>query len=699
MGIFTRKPKTVAKIAGLNVGSGIGLMPSSDWAHETYGHYIVTSLPAYRAVTLRASAVASARLMVGNVTEVDGVTDFVPLGDEDPTQDLLDRVNKTYTRADLWYATETYLMLYGSAFWYLVGQGENLEIWPLHPDKVNVIAQYDPSGLFPIGQTFEVHTTKNTTVKLKEDEVVWFRKFNPLDEFGGLSPIAPVRLSLDMGRDALRFNRAFFKNNASPGEIALTYPSPLTDPEVEAFYKRWDERFKGPDKAHRPILLQGQGVDAKNLGISQKDMEFLAALNWTVEDAARAWGVPPPLMYSQASSIYNNVSEANRDFWRSTVMSEWQWLEAQLTEHLLPRLNVEGVEVRFDYSDILPLQESMAEINKEDREDVKANILTINEVREKRGLAPVDWGDEPTQATDLFGLPPDQLAPPATSPTKGIPYIDVFGRELRRLETTFARTLAVLFQEQRDDTTKKVSEGIPPPMAFNEAMWTESFSKRAFPLYERALTLSAAQAASRFNLFSRTNKQVEIPRIPVFTIADPAIRQWLETRVRLWATLVNEETGRLINQEIIEASANGESIRQVQDRLEKVFRFNDAIRTERIARTEMLSAANKGHLSAYEQSGVVDRIKWVATADERTRPTHAQADGQVVELGQPFHVGNALLDAPGVGHAGMAPAEEVINCRCTSVPVFERRGSRIERPDKQAIYRASAIGGHARNGH
>lgn len=370
-------------------------------------------------------------------------------------------------------------------------------------------------------------------------------------------------------------------------------------------------------------------------------------------------------------------------------MSEWQYLEAQLTEHLLPKLGIEGVEVRFDYSDILPLQESMAEINKEDREDVKANILTINEVREKRGLAPVDWGDEPTQSLDLFGLPPDELNPPATKPaTKALPYIDVFGRELRRLEVTFARTLAVLFREQQDDTTKKVSEGIPASAAFNEALWIESFSKRAFPLYERALTLSAAQAAARFNLFSRTNKRVEIPKVPVFTLADPAIKQWLEIRVRLWATLVNEETGRLINQEITEASANGESIRQVQDRLEKVFRFNDTIRTERIARTEMLSAANKGHLSAYEQSGVVDRIKWVATADERTRATHAQADGTVVELGQPFHVGSALLDAPGVGHAGtLAPAEEVINCRCTSVPVFERRDSRIERPDRYAIYR------------
>ena len=649
------------------------------WANRKYSEYVATSVPAYRAVTLRAQAVSAARPVVGMVEDVDGKKSFTPIGDEHPVQVMLDAVNDMYSRSDLWYATECQLSLAGSSYWLL----DSGQIWLLHPDRMTLVPRYDKRGLYAEIDRYEYDNEQGHTIKLDPKEVIRFRRWNPISEMSGLSPIAPVRLSLDMGQDALRFNRNFFSNSAVPSDVAITYPGVLGDEEVQAFYKRWDERFRGANNAHRPILLQGMGVDAKRIGLSQRDMEFLAGLRWTVEDAARVWGVPPPLMYSQEASIYNNVSEANRDFWRSTVMAEWEFLAAQLNEHLLPRIAPEdGLEIRFDFSAILPLQESMAELNKEDREDVKANILTINEVREKRGLAPVDWGDDPTQSLDLFGMPPDQLNPKAPPAEKSVPYVEVFGRELRKLERTFGSTLSVLFQEQLDNASIKVKEGLP---AFRSQDWIEPFSKRAMPLYERAVFIAAQGVTGRYNLIGRTQKRVEIPKVPVFTLADPEIRKWLDSRVRLWATLVNEETGRLINQEVIEASAAGESIRQVQDRLEKVFRFNDAVRTERIARTEMLSAANKGHLSAYEQSGVVERIQWVAANDERTRPSHAQASGQIVELGEPFHVGSALLDAPGVGHAGtMGPAEEVINCRCVSIPVFTQRRVVIDRPNSFA---------------
>jgi hypothetical protein len=51
-----------------------------------------------------------------------------------------------------------------------------------------------------------------------------------------------------------------------------------------------------------------------------------------------------------------------------------------------------------------------------------------------------------------------------------------------------------------------------------------------------------------------------------------------------------------------------------------------------------------------------------STMDNRTRPTHAAADGQVVERDQRFEVGVAHLDYPG-DYTG--PPDETINCRCT----------------------------------
>lgn len=55
-----------------------------------------------------------------------------------------------------------------------------------------------------------------------------------------------------------------------------------------------------------------------------------------------------------------------------------------------------------------------------------------------------------------------------------------------------------------------------------------------------------------------------------------------------------------------------------------------------------------------------------STEDKRTRPTHVEADKQRTLLTSPFTVGGASLQYPGDPRG---PAQEVINCRCTLLPV------------------------------
>ena len=63
------------------------------------------------------------------------------------------------------------------------------------------------------------------------------------------------------------------------------------------------------------------------------------------------------------------------------------------------------------------------------------------------------------------------------------------------------------------------------------------------------------------------------------------------------------------------------------------------------------------------------RLRWVTVHDNRVRPTHVAADGQVQDLGTPFHVGDAHLLYPG-DPAG--PLKETANCRCILIPTDAR---------------------------
>lgn len=94
-------------------------------------------------------------------------------------------------------------------------------------------------------------------------------------------------------------------------------------------------------------------------------------------------------------------------------------------------------------------------------------------------------------------------------------------------------------------------------------------------------------------------------------------------------------------------------------------------RARTVARTETMGAVNAGvyrsaQLDAEARGDVAPFKVWLATDDNRTRPTHVAADKQRTLLSEPFTVGGARLSFPGDPRG---PAGEVINCRCTMLPV------------------------------
>lgn len=86
-------------------------------------------------------------------------------------------------------------------------------------------------------------------------------------------------------------------------------------------------------------------------------------------------------------------------------------------------------------------------------------------------------------------------------------------------------------------------------------------------------------------------------------------------------------------------------------------------RGELIARTETNSAMSAGAFSALRDEGAGAK-SWLASPGPRTRPEHAEADGQEVPIDQPFIVGGESLMFPGdpSGSASM-----ICNCRCSLV--------------------------------
>ena len=367
------------------------------WARSEYGRYYATSVPVYSAIKVRSEALARPLMVAygtGDAPDAAGArgsgagTSRFPVGPAHPVQRLMDRVNPWYTRGQLWRATETYLSLWGSAFWALErGDAAGWELWPLRPDRVRVLPDREKyvRGFVYVGALGPVAYTA--------DEMVWIRYFNPLEEHAGLSPMAPLRLSVDMGTDATKFNRNFFRNSAQP-DLIFTTEETMSDDEVDEFYRRWERRYRGPGNAHRPAIANFI-KDIKTLGMSHREMEFIQGLRWSLEDVSRTYGVPMPLLSDFQRATFSNVNAAERFFWRNTMVPEMVLLEEQLNQKLLPLLGYRNLRLEFDLTSVEALREDQAARVDRDVKLLDRGVLTINEVRRRHNLPDVPWGDAP----------------------------------------------------------------------------------------------------------------------------------------------------------------------------------------------------------------------------------------------------------------------------------------------------------------
>lgn len=691
-----------------------------DWMPPVYGEYYARSILIYAAVKIRAENIIRPTLRVYRVA-ADGTREEVARNH--PLAELMRRVNGHWTTADLWRATSTYLDLWGSAFWGLTKPSPNqppTEIWAMRPDYVRVLVA--PDGNL---KGF-IYQRNGRQIPLLPDEVVWFQYFNPMSEYSGMSPIAALRLSADMGIDALKSNRNLFKNGLLFGNLAISFKGIVTDPQIKEFNKRLQMRFAGPDNAFRPLIL-GDAAEAKNMGFAPKDMEHIQTLRWSLEDVCRAYGVPKTLLHDLTNATYSNVDAEERIFWRNTLVSHLRMLQDRVTEMLLPqfaRASGEELVVEFDLSDIEALRPDQNLVAERQRADVQQGLVTINEARAERGLSAVPWGDswwapmtllpitsgstpqlpegEPQEAMALLSPPrPDMVGPdgwkrwnpPELSDTALGKALDLHIKRLDRHERGFKASQQRLFARQERETVRRLRSQKTEKLAPGESLftadeWLEQWVSTGKPLFVRAVLEEAGAQIAQYGLGIS------------FDITAPSIADWVRDRIGFWARRVNDETARLLMSELTEASVSGESIKQIQERVEKVFRFSDSVRSERIARTEMQSATNRGAVEAYKQSHVVEGKMWLAILDDRTRDgdpppyDHVSAHKQVMPLEAQFEVSGEMLDAPGDDRGSPG---NIINCRCAVAPIV-RRGARVQpTPTPALVYDDTALRGEVKS--
>lgn len=321
-GIFQRNtgsdaaPEQKASAAGPVIayhGSGRVAWTPRDMVSLTKAGFLGNPI-GFRAVKLIAEAAAALPLVLQDQAE---------RFDAHPVLEVLKRPNLAQGRAELFEALYGQLILTGNAYVEAVAgsDGMPLELHVLRSDRMSLIPGSDG---WPVAFEYAVGGRQHRfDASADVSPICHIRSFHPQDDHYGLSPMQSAAAAIDVHNAASRWSKSLLDNAARPsGALVYTGMDGAAGLTADQYARLQDEMLsyhQGAANAGRPMLLEG-GLDWKPMGFSPSDMEFQKTKEAAAREIAVAFGVPPMLLGLTGDATYANYQEANRAFYRLTVL-------------------------------------------------------------------------------------------------------------------------------------------------------------------------------------------------------------------------------------------------------------------------------------------------------------------------------------------------------------------------------------------
>lgn len=206
---------------------------------------------------------------------------------------------------------------------------------------------------------------------------------------------------------AERFGNYFFANGANPSG-AIVYPQALTPQQKEIAERKISEKSTGVSKTGQVMVLDG-GVKFEKMSIDPSSAMLNETRNFQVNQAARIFGVPVPLLQQLDKATLNNMETMGIQFVNLCLRPWAVQVEQEFARKLLTydERRSESYFFRFNFNGLL-------------RADTKARgeyyklalggpstgigFLSVNEVRELENFDRVEDGDDVFTADMLLEM-------------------------------------------------------------------------------------------------------------------------------------------------------------------------------------------------------------------------------------------------------------------------------------------------------
>lgn len=198
----------------------------------------------------------------------------------------------------------------------------------------------------------------------------------------GLSPIAAARGVFKLALAEQQHGQSTFENGTRLSGT-LNVPQVLKAEQRQALKESWTAQYGGAVNAGRVPVLEA-GMEFRPMSMSLEDAEWIAARQFSVQEVARVYKVPPVLIGDLTHANFSNSVEMNRWFVTHTLQRHMSAWEGAISRQLLssagrriyyPEFSAEGL-LRGDASNRSNFYKAA----------IESGWMTIAEVRKLENL-------------------------------------------------------------------------------------------------------------------------------------------------------------------------------------------------------------------------------------------------------------------------------------------------------------------------
>ena len=152
---------------------------------------------------------------------------------------------------------------------------------------------------------------------------------------------------------------------------------------------------------HDILSLRGMNK-FQNLSLSAQDMQMMELLGMSLDDVARFYATPRPLLMMDTNSHYTTYTNATMEYLSRTIAPDGAEMEAECFRKFLSIFDYGQHRFHLCEQPLLRMdKEAQAKV---DLQNIQTGAKTVNEIRAEHDMPAVDGGDEPLAAANLMTL-------------------------------------------------------------------------------------------------------------------------------------------------------------------------------------------------------------------------------------------------------------------------------------------------------